>query len=210
MANCNDITFENLSDLNPCENNASGVKTLFFCPRAHIDSINAASPAANASQTATDYVTIGSASISGLAISCKEGKGFYRVHCTEDLGELKYASQGDIPGTRSWLASLDIYHAGFHRAAIGFMSWLVNAEVIVVAQMNNGEWHLLGDIDRGCRLRSGSEMGSGKAATDNNGINPIFEYNTGKPKIFWEGFDPRDETHGIPIIDDTEVDGDGE
>lgn len=205
---CNDLTFENLSDLTPCENNASGVKTMFFCPRAHITAINAVAPDASTSQVATDMVTIGSSSLTTKAITCAEGKGFYRVHCTEDLGELKYASQGDIPGTRSWLASLDIYHAGFHRAAIGFMSWLVNAEVVVVCQMNNGEWHLLGDIDRGARLRSGSEMTSGKASTDNNGINPIFEYTTGWPKIFWNGFDPRDTTKGIPIIEETEVDGD--
>ena len=128
-----------------------------------------------------EFVTIGSSTLSRQAITC------------------------------SWKGALELYHPGFKRTAIGLMAIINNQEVVVVAKLNNGEYHLLGDTDRGAKLAEGNEMTSGKAATDNNGINPVLEYNCGRQQIFWDGFDPNDSTTGIPILGATNADtGDDE
>ena len=198
MSNCNDITLAGLEKINACENNMSGVKTIYLCPLDDIAAINAKRP--TNMQSLDDFVTIGSDSLSDLAIECKPGKGFVRIHTADDMGEMKYASQGEIEGCRSQKGTLEIFHPGFKRRAIALQAYLNNKPAIVIAKLNNGEYHLLGDEERGAKLASGAEMTSGKASTDNNGITPTFEYNIPAPQIFWDGFDPKDPVNGIPII----------
>lgn len=195
---CDDITLVGLSRLNACENNMGGVKTIYICPAKDVVKINAKRKATPTDQT--DFVTIGSSTMDGKAIECVEGKGFVKIYCAEDMGELKYASQGTIVGGRSLKATLDIFNPGFGRAGLGFISYFNNADAIIVVKLNNGTYHLLGDTDRGALLAEGNEHTSGKATTDNIGINPVFEYNEPYAQLFWEDFDPEDETHGIPII----------
>lgn len=198
MPNCEEITLAGLEKINACENNMSGVKTIYLCPIGDIVSINAKRP--SIMQSLEDFVTIGSDSLGDLAIECKPGKGFVRIHTADDMGELKYASQGEIEGCRSQKATLELFHPGFKRRAVALQAYLNNQQALVIVKLNNGEYHLLGDEERGANLASGAEMTSGKASTDNNGITPTFEYNTPAPQIFWDGFDPKDPTNGIPII----------
>lgn len=201
---CDNISLNGLDQLNPCDNNESGVKTAYFCPVKDILAINATHIPNPTSLD--DFVTIGSSTLTRQAITCKPGKGFVKVYSADEMGELKYAQQGDIPGCRSWKGSLELFHPGFKRTAIGFMAYINNQDVVVVAKLNNGQYHLLGDIDRGAKLASGNEMTSGKEATSNNGINPVLEYNLGRQQIFWDGFDPNDPTTGIPILGATNAD----
>lgn len=208
MSDCTNITLSGLENINACENNLSGVKTLYLCPVSHVTAINAVRAASITS--VEEFVTIGSASLADLAIECATGKGFVKVFSAKDMGELKYASQGELAGCRSFKATLEIFNPGFKRKVLGLLSYLNNEEVIIVAKMNNGEYHLLGDLDRGAILASGSEMTSGKAATDNNGANPTFEYDCAAASIFWEGFDPTSATNGIPILTTAAAAGDGE
>lgn len=205
---CDNISLQGLDQTNPCDNNQSGVKTAFLCPVKDILAINATHVSSPTSLD--DFVTIGASTLDRLAITCKPGKGFVKIYSADDMGELKYTQQGTILGCRSWKGALELFHPGFKRTAIGLMAYINNQEVIVVAKLNNGQYHLLGDIDRGAKLAEGNEMTSGKAATDNNGINPVLEYNCGRQQIFWDGFDPTDATNGIPILSavsaDTESD----
>lgn len=206
--NCDQITLASLDEPSACVQNPSGVKVVYTCPRKDIVSINAKRPATFT--TLEDKVTIGASTLTGKAITCATGKGFVRIYSAQDMGELKYVQQGEILGCRSFKASLEIYNPGFDRKSIGFMSLVNNQEQVIVVLLNNGEYHLLGDEERGAVLAAGNEMSSGKASTDNNGINPVFEYGPAEPMIFWEGFDPKDETKGIPILteqtDDDEED----
>lgn len=200
---CNDITLEGLSRLNACANNQGGVKTIYIASAADVTKINAKRAADP--KDLGDFVTIGSSSDSGKAIECAEGKGFVKIYCAEDMGELKYTVQGEIVGARSLQATLDIFHPGFRRKGLGFISYFNNADAIIVVKLNNGEYHLMGDTDRGALLADGNEATSGMAAADNNGIHPIFEYTTPFSQIFYEGFDPEDETTGIPILSATKA-----
>ena len=45
----------------------------------------------------------------------------------------------------------------------------MNSEVIILARLNNGDIHMLGDADRGAEIGENVEASSGKAVTDNNG-----------------------------------------
>lgn len=198
MPNCDNITMNGLNRPKPCANNMSGVKTMFACPVDDIVAINAV--AAAEPTTLEEFVTIGSSTLSTKAITCKDGKGFVRIYCADNMGELKYIQQGTLTGCRSWKGSLELFHPGFKRGAIGFMAYINNKELVLVALMNNGEYHLLGDKERGAKLADGNEMSSGKTSEDNNGVNPVLEYNTPVPQIFWDGFDPYNETNGLPIL----------
>lgn len=204
---CN-ITLQGLNQLDACGNNLSGVRAIWVANKNDVAAINAVLAA-----TVTDLANMVTLDTSGLtnkhAIECVEGKGFVSVYCADDMGELKYATQGTITGCKSLKATLDIYHPGFKRVALGALAYFNNQEAVIVAKLNNGEIHLLGDMDRGAKLQDGMEGTSGKASEDDNGVNFIWEYNCPAPRIFDDGWDPKDATIGLPIVA-TETVNDGE
>jgi len=177
----------------------SGVNTVYVTLKDHVSAINATNP--EIIQTFADKVTIGSSAMNKQAIETKTAKGFVSIFSAKDLGELKYTPQGSIIGCKSMKANLEIFHPGFKRKLLGFSSTAMNEELIIIVKLNNGEYHLLGDIDRGAELADGSETTSGKATTDNNGATLMFSYDTPAPQIFYEGWNPNDETTGITFIE---------
>lgn len=195
---CTDITLTGLGALNPCAKNIGGVKTIYIAPRADVTSINFQLAESPSSLDGT--VTVGSSSSTGMAVTCANNKGFVKVYCADDMGELKYTSQGKHIGGRSFKASLEIFNPGFHRTGLGFLNYFNNADAIIIVKLNNGECHLLGDTDRGAMLAEGNEVTSGKATSDDNGINPVFEWNTSGPLVFFDGWDPEDSSTGLPLV----------
>lgn len=198
MATCN-LTIESLAGTDLCENNMSGVKVIYFIPKDDVESINVEK--ASTLADFEDFVTLGDNSLSEEAISVASGKGFAKMFCAKDLGELKYATQGSILGGRSLKATLEVFHPKFKKKLLGFLSVAMNLELIIVAKLNNGEYHLLGDLDRGAQLADGVEATSGKAVTDDNGATLNFEYDTPFAQIFYDGWDPTDNTVGLPMIE---------
>lgn len=196
MPTCN-LSIENLTRGNACQNNMSGVKTIYFIPLDDVTAINAQRPATYASFD--DYVTIGDSAMDSKAVSVATGKKFAKVYCSTDMGELKYALQGSRVGNRSFKATLEVFHPKFKKQLLGFMSAMANAEMLVVVALNNGEYHLLGDLEHGCILADGAEATSGKAATDDNGATLQFEYQTPQKQIFFDGWTPDNETYGLPL-----------
>ena len=144
MSNTCNIPIQNIAESDSCGNNQSGVTGIYFCPKADVVSINAARPATITSYE--DRVTIGSSSLATNAISCATNKGFAKMFCADDLGELVYTPQGQH-GSRSFKAELEVFHPAFKADILGFMTVHNNQELIIVAEMNNGEFHLLGKCD---------------------------------------------------------------
>ena len=196
MPTCN-LSIESLTRGNACQNNMSGVKTLYFVPLDDVVSINAERPATYTSFD--DYVTIGSSAMTAKAVTLSTGKRWAKVYCSTDMGELKYALQGSRVGNRSFKATLEVFHPKFRKQLLGFLSAMANAEMLVIAQLNNGEYHLLGDMEHGCILSDGLEATSGKAATDDNGATLQFEYQTPQKQILFDGWAPDNETYGIDL-----------
>lgn len=199
MARTCNINLQGLNQLDACRNNLSGVRALWVAAQKDVETINAV-----LAETVTDLAAMVTLDTSGLtdkhAIECKTGKGFVGIYCADDMGELKYATQGTITGCKSLKATLDIYHPGFKRVALGALAYFNNQETVIVVKLNNGEIHLLGDQDRGAKLQDGMEGTSGKASEDDNGVNFIWEYNCPAPRIFDEDWDPKDTTTGLPIL----------
>ena len=197
MSRCS-LTIESLANDEFCQNNMSGVKTMYFIPKNDVTAINAVLAASKT--TFTDYVEIGSTAMEGKAFTVATGKGFVKLYCTKDLGELKYAVQGAGVGSRSMKATLEVFHPNFKRKILGFLGTMINQEMIIVAVLNNGDKHLLGDLERGAQIADGVEATSGKAVTDQNGATLQFEWDTPMPQIFYEEWNPEDATNGLPLM----------
>lgn len=198
MSNNCQITIENLSQADSCANNMSGVNTIFFIRKNDVSEINATSAASPS--TYADRVTIGSSAMETKAFSCPSGKGFAKMYCAEDLGELKYNMQGPV-GSRSLKAELEVFHPAFKKKILGFLGSHINEELLVVAVLNNGENHLLGNMRRGCKIADSTEATSGKSVSDDaNGATIHFTWNTPTPQIFFDGWDPEDDTNGLPLV----------
>jgi len=102
---------------------------------------------------------------------------------SRDLGELKYTLQGPT-GARSFKANLEVYHPGFKSKLLGLVSSTMNNELVILARLNNGDIHMLGDKDRGVEYGDSAELSSGKAVTDNNGGTLNFVYDTPTAQIY--------------------------
>lgn len=204
---CN-INLQELGRLDACGNNMSGVRAIWIIAKKDVTAINAVQP--NTVTSLADLVTLDTSGLTNKhAIECVEGKGFAAIYCAVDMGELKYTTQGKLSGCKSLKATLDIYHPGFKRAALGAQAYFNNEEAIIVVKLNNGLIHLLGDMDRGADFQDGVESSSGKSGEDDNGVNFIWVYNCPAQRIFSDEWDPKDATIGLPIVA-TETVNDGE
>lgn len=197
MSDCT-LTIESLANTEFCQNNMSGVKTMYFIPKNDVTAINAVLAASKT--TFTDYVQIGSTAMEGKAFTAATGKGFAKLYCGKDLGELKYTVQGSAVGSRSLKAHLEVFHPNMKKKLLGFLGTMINQELILVVVLNNGEIHLLGDLERGAEIADGVEATSGKAVTDQNGATLQFEWDTPMPQIFYPEWQPEDTTNGLPLM----------
>ncbi len=80
--------------------------------------------------------------------------------------------------------NLEIYHPGFKPKLLGFIASVMNSETVILARLNNGNVHMLGDADRGAKIGDNVEASSGKAVTDNNGATLSFVYDTPTAQIY--------------------------
>lgn len=197
MSDCT-LSIESLANTEFCQNNMSGVKTIYFIPKSDVTAINAV--LTTTKTRFTDYVQIGSTAMEGKAFTVATGKGFAKIYCVKDLGEIKYAVQGASVGSRSLKATLEVFHPGMKRKLLGFLGTMINQELIIVAVQNNGEIHLMGDLERGAEIADGVEATSGKAVTDQNGATLQFEWDTPMPQVFYPEWSPEDSTNGLPMI----------
>ena len=194
--NCNNIK-GNINTPAACENNMPGVQRLLFIPRKDVESVNA-QPAATPT-TYGERVIVGSAAMVQKAVTVKSGKEFAEIYCADKLGELVYTPQGQR-GSRSFKAELEIFHPGFKKQLLGYISVAMNREYLLVVGLSNGEGHLPGDTRRGARLADNSKATSGKAITDSNGGELHFEYDCQAPRVFFYGWQPENNVYGIEMF----------
>ena len=190
------FTPENLAAAGYCQNNMSGVKRLYTCPLADITAQNIAKAATFSGPE--DFVKLVTPTAE-KAYTCGTGKGFAKIYVGEDLGQLDYEVQG-TKGCRSLKAKLNITHPGLSLKAIGTLTALLNVEIVAVAELNNGEYHFLGDLERGATIADDSAVNSGKAVADQNGVVFSIEWNTLAPCIADDAFSAEDATTGLPLI----------
>lgn len=190
----------NISDLTTpkfCENVTSGIRRLLYVPKDDIEDINAVIAAQP--EEFEEYVVVGSPAMVQKAVTLKSGCEFAEIYASKDLGELKYTVQGTATGNRSFHVSVEIHHPGFKRKALAFLGIAANLEFVLLVQRSSGDWHLLGDLDRGATLADGAEATSGKASGDQNGVTFQFEYDCPLPRIMFEGWNPDNAVYGVEM-----------
>ena len=166
-----------LEDLNMaanCGNNMSGVKNIYIALKNDVATFP---KLPNVRENYNDFAVLEG------NITMKASKKFYHIYSSRDLGELKYTLQGPT-GARSLKANLEVYHPGFKSKLLGMVSSTMNNELVILARLNNGDIHMLGDKDRGVEYGDSVEMSSGKAVTDNNGATLNFVYDTPTAQIY--------------------------
>lgn len=194
---CN-LTIASLSTPKFCDNVKSGVHRLLFVPKMDVEAINAA--IASLPESFEDYVVVGSEAMTQKAVKLKSGCEFAEIYNQRNLGELKYTTQGTDKGNRSFHVSLEVFHPGFRRKVLAFLGIAANMEFVLLAKLENGEWHILGDLDRGAIIADGAEATSGKATTDQNGATLQFEYDCPMPRVMFSGWYPEHPVYGVEMF----------
>lgn len=195
--NCS-LTIADLGTPKFCENRKSGVHRLLFVPKMDVEAINAT--IASQPESFEEYVVVGSEAMTEKAVTLKSGCEFAEIYNQRNLGELKYTTQGTANGNRSFHVSLEVFHPGFRRKVLAFLGIAANLEFVLLAKLENGEWHLLGDLDRGAIISDGAEATSGKAATDQNGATLQFEYDCPMPRVMFSGWYPENPVYGVEMF----------
>jgi hypothetical protein len=180
---CN-VEGQDLVKSNKCVNKMSGVKIVYYAFKSDIEII----PSLPETKTTYDDFVIlseGGVTRNGKAnsIKMKPGKRFFKYESEVDLGELTYPLQGPR-GCRSMLATLETYKSGFLKDILGFMGAASNDELVMLPKMNNGNTHMMGDLERGAEMGDGTTATSGKALTDQNGGNLFFTWPTPCAQIY--------------------------
>lgn len=187
------ITLENIKKSSgSCHPSMSGLRAVYLVPLAYVKSFNIRKV------TTCGYDRVVVEPIGGKAIVLKPGGSFINVFSDKNLGELKYTLAGGV--NKYYQASLEIFHPGFKRKLLGFLSHMINQDIVIVAKTNNGQYHLLGNETHAALIDDGTEAISGKATADNNGATVIFRFDTPTPVVFCEDWDPTDEETGIEMF----------
>jgi len=168
------LELEDLNMAQSCANNMSGVKNMYIAFKGDIKTFP------KLPMTRESYEDF--AVLEG-EIEMKPNKKFAHIYCSRDLGELKYGLQGQV-GAKSMKATFEIFHPGFKARLLGMVASTMNAELIILARMNNGDVHMLGDANRGAEFGDNAELTSGKAVTDPNGGTLSFVYDTPTAQIY--------------------------
>ena len=173
------LEMEDLNMHSTCGNNMSGVKNVYITFKEDVTTFP---KLPSVRESYEDFAVLEG------DIEMVDGKRFYHIYCSRDLGELKYTLQGPT-GARSLKATLEIYHPGFKAKLLGFVASTMNSELLILARLNNGDVHLLGDKNRGVEYGDNAELSSGKTVTDNNGGTLNFVYDTPTAQIYTGNID---------------------
>jgi len=180
---CN-LGLEDLNKSGKCANNSSGVKVIYYALREDVKEMPTLP---NTRSKFEDFAVLseGGTAVGGKthSIEMLSGKRFFRFYCGKNLGELKYSIQG-VAGGKSMNANLEVMHPGLRKEILGFMAATMNDELIILCKLNNGDIHVLGDLERGAELGDNAEATSGKAITDANGVTLNFTYDTPTAQIY--------------------------
>lgn len=157
-----------------CANNASGVKALYMAMHTDVATFP------KLPTTRTEFADF--AELEGNIVMV-EGKLFKKIYVSKDMGELKYKPQGKT-GSRSFRASLFIFHPGLKAKLLGMVGAMMNSEFFLAVLLENEDVHILGDKYRGAEFSEDTELTSGKEITSDNGGNLGFVYDTPTAQIY--------------------------
>ncbi len=117
-------------------------------------------------------------------LTMKEGKRMFELYITDDTGEFKIESVGELDG-KSFLMRLNLFHPGISSKLLGFMNAAKNENLVFIVPDNNDNMYLMGDSLRPA-VFSGSPDGAGtaKETAGRRGISMEFTYKTANVYLY--------------------------
>lgn len=82
------------------------------------------------------------------------------IDLTHNKGELECTAQGDIP-SRTFLNKFTIKHPNFDAAAAGLARQIINDSIVLLIQMRNGKWRVIGSEAFRTECSPGGKSGEG-------------------------------------------------
>lgn len=111
-------------------------------------------------------------------LTMKPGKRMFPLYVTDDTGELKFESVGELDG-KSFVVKLTVFNPGLKAKLLGFMNAVKNDNLVFVVPDNNGGQFIMGDALRPAIFTGSPDgAGTGKETAGRRGISLEFTYKT--------------------------------
>jgi hypothetical protein len=114
----------------------------------------------------------------------KAGKRLFEMYITDDTGEFKIESVGEIDG-KSFVEHLTIFQPGLQKKILGFINAAKNDNLVFIVQDAEGQRYLMGDPMRAAvYVGAPDASGTGKATADRKGMSAEFVYKTPNAYVY--------------------------
>ncbi len=111
-------------------------------------------------------------------VTMKPGKRMFEMYLTDDTGEFKIESVGEVDG-KSYVEHLSLFHPGLQTRILGFINAAKNENLVFIVTDSDGQKYLMGDALRPAIFASSPDgAGTGKTTAARKGVSMEFTYKT--------------------------------
>jgi len=131
-------------------------------------------------------------------IVMKPGKRMFEMYVTDDTGEFKIETVGELDG-KSFVMHLSVFNPGLKPKLLGLLNSVKNDNLVFIVPDNNGQKYLMGDALRPAIFTSSPDgAGTGKETAGRRGISMEFVYKTSNVHVY-EGSVPLAQAVSTPL-----------
>ena len=118
------------------------------------------------------------------SVVMKPGKRMFEMYVTDDTGEFKMESVGELDG-KSFVMHLSLFNPGLKAKLLGLLNILKNGNAFFIVPDNNGQKFLMGDAIRAAIFTGSPDgAGTGKETAGRRGISMEFVYKTSNVYVY--------------------------
>jgi hypothetical protein len=131
-------------------------------------------------------------------ITMKPGKRMFEMYVTDDTGEFKIETVGELDG-KSFVMHLSLFNPGLKPKLLGLLNSVKNDNLVFIVPDNNNQKFLMGDAVRAAIFTGSPDgAGTGKETAGRRGISMEFVYKTSNVYVY-EGSVPLTLSSGTPL-----------
>ena len=132
----------------------------------------------------TTPTTLETSSVLTGDLVMKAGKRLFEMYLTDDTGEFKIDSVGEVDG-KSFVEHLTLFHPGLQKKILGFINAAKNENLVFVVVDSDGQKYLMGDALRSAVYAGAPDgAGTGKDAASRKGVSMEFTYKTSSIYVY--------------------------
>jgi hypothetical protein len=114
----------------------------------------------------------------------KTGKCLFKIYITDDTGEFKIESVGEVDG-KSYVEHLSFFHPGLQKTILGFLNAVKNENMVFIATDTDGQMYLMGDELRPATFAGSPDgAGTGKETAARKGVSCEFVFKTNSALVY--------------------------